>query len=84
MVGLMQERAGQQFLAGFFVPFSIHVLGADGDLVGAGHVFAKIGDAEAALTLRLFTFSVNDLGIGEHQLLARIFFEADVDDSQPF
>ena len=73
MVGFVEEGASQEFLAGFLVPFAVHVLGADGHDVGAGHVFAKVGDAEAAFALSLLAFGVDDLGVGKDQFFARDF-----------
>ena len=34
VIGLVQEGAGQQLFAGFFVDLAVDVLGADGDFVG--------------------------------------------------
>ena len=35
VIGFMQEGAGQQFFSGFFENVPVHVLGTNGDLIGA-------------------------------------------------
>src|SRR4051794_38143046 len=48
VVNLMQKGAGEQVIAGFFKPVSFHILRADGYDIGARHVLAKVGQAQAA------------------------------------
>src|SRR5271155_5692917 len=63
MIGFVLEGAGEKFLADCFKNFSMHILGADSDFESALHVLPKIGNAQAALALRVVALSVNDLGI---------------------
>ena len=44
----------------------------------ATHIFAEVGDAETAFTLRVAAFLVNNLRVDEDDLAVRIFFEGDV------
>src|SRR5574341_1339255 len=84
VVGLMQEGSGQQLFAGALEGFSVDVLGAHGDAVGARHLLAELGQAEAAFVGALVAFLVDDLGIDEHDLLRRIFLEGDIYDGNAF
>src|ERR1700719_5267907 len=81
MIGLMLEGAGQQFLCGLFEGFSVHVLSADGDFLGAPHIFAKVGNTEAAFVLSVAPFGMNDLRINEDEFGVWIFLEGYIDDS---
>ena len=63
VIGFVKEGAGQQFFSGFFEDFAVNILGADGDFVRAGDVFAEIGDAQASFALGVLAFCVNDFGI---------------------
>ena len=80
VVGFVEQGAGQQLFAGFFEDLALSVLGAHCDFVGARDVLAEVWDAEAAFTLRVFAFGMNDLWIDEDQLGVGILFEGDVDD----
>ena len=51
VIGFVEEGAGEQFFSGLFEDFAVNILGADRDFVGAGDVFAEVGDAEAAFAL---------------------------------
>src|ERR1700722_11214426 len=51
MIGFVLEGARQKFFARLLKRFSMHILGTDGDLEGALHVLAKIGDAQAPFAL---------------------------------
>lgn len=80
VVCFVLKGAGQKFFASFFEDISFSVLGADGDGFRARHVFAKVGDAEAAFALGMFTGGVDDFRVDEDKLGVGIFFEGDVDD----
>jgi hypothetical protein len=82
VVGFVEEGAGEQVFSGFFVPFAVDVLSADGDFLGAGDGLAEVGNAEAAFGLGLLALFVDDFRIGEDELGVGIFFEADVDDGE--
>ena len=82
VIGLVQESAGEQILAGLLVELASHVLGTDGDFARARYSLAKFRHAEATLILALTAFSVNDLWIGEHKFCFRIFLKGDVNDGQ--
>ena len=43
-----QSSCHEQIVAGFFKPVPFHILGTDGDDIGARYVFAKIRQAQAA------------------------------------
>src|SRR5262249_30447574 len=79
VVGFMEERAREQVFAGFFEPFSIDVLRANGDDLRPSYVFAEFRDAEAPFALGLLAFGMDDLGIREDELGFRVFFEGHVD-----
>src|SRR5579863_968937 len=66
MFGFMQKSSGKQFLSGFLIPFSVHILGTNRHLAGPGHRLAKFGNAEAAFRLSVFTFCMKDLWIRQH------------------
>src|SRR5271157_2328148 len=66
MIDFMHEGAGQQFFsffAGFLVPLSIHVLGANRYLARPGHGLAKLWNAEAAFRLGMFALGAENLRI---------------------
>src|SRR5581483_5944224 len=69
MIDLVNEGAGQHSLADFFEALAFYVLRADGDLLRAGYVFPKTGQAEAPLFAVLNALPADDLGIDQHQLL---------------
>src|SRR5579864_6438278 len=81
MIGLVQKSASEQLLAGFFKDLAMNVLCTDGNFVGAGDVFAEVGDAEASFTLSMFAIRVNDFRIDKDEFGVGIFLEGDVDDS---
>jgi len=56
MVGLMQESPCQQLFSSLLIPFAVHILRANCDLVCAGQLFAKLWNAQAAFALPLFAF----------------------------
>ena len=80
MIGLVQEGAGEQFFAGLFEQFSVHVLGANGHFVRARYVLAELWNAQAAFVLDVLALGVNDFGIDENELGVGIFFESYIDD----
>ena len=61
MIGLVQERARQQVFAGHFELLALGVLRADGHALGAPHLLAEAGDAQAAFFAFLLAFDVHDL-----------------------
>jgi len=79
MIGLVEEGAGEEFLSGFLEDFSVNILGANSDFVGASDVLAEVGDAETSFTLRMLAFGVNDFGVDEDEFGLGVFFEGDVD-----
>src|ERR1051326_7611833 len=80
VIGLVQEGARQQVLAGFFKLFSLGVLGAYGDAFAPAHLFAEAGYAEAAFLAILFALHVDDGGIDENEFLFRALAVGTVDD----
>src|SRR5437667_11470362 len=82
VISLMEKGAGEQVVAGFLKPISVRVLSAHRSLAGTRDGFAKSGNAEAAFILFVLSFSVNDLGIHQHQLRLRILFESYIDDGK--
>jgi len=83
VIGFVQESAGQQFLPCFFEDFSAEILRTYGDFVGASYIFAEIGDAEAAFTLRVLAFGMKDFGVNEDEFGLRVLLEGNVDDGNP-
>jgi len=80
MIGFVEQGAGQQLLASFFEDFSLEILRAHGDLIGAGNVLAKVGDTEASFALLVLALGVDDYGIDDDKPGVRVFFEGYVDD----
>src|SRR5438046_1618397 len=82
VIGFVEKSAGKQVVADFLKPISVRVLSAHRSLAGTRDRFAKSGNAEAAFILFVLSFSVNDLGIHQHQLRLRILFESYIDDGK--
>ena len=82
MIGFVEKGARQQLFSRLLVELAIHILSANGNFARARDVLAKFGNAQAAFVLRVTAFGVDDLGIRQHQLGFRIFFEGHVDDRQ--
>src|SRR5579859_7116264 len=80
VIGFVKQGAGEKFFPGFFKNVAAGVLGADGDFVGARHILAELGNAEAAFALGVLAFSVDDFGIDQNELGFGIFLEGNVDD----
>src|SRR5580658_5769009 len=80
VIGFMLEGAGQQIVADFLEDLSSQILGADGNHLGARHVFTEIRDTETAFALGVAALLVNDFGIDEDEFGVRILFEGDVND----
>ena len=64
----MLKGAGQQVVAGLFEKLPVQILGADGYDLGASHILAEVGDAEAAFALGVAAFLVNNLRVDEDEL----------------
>src|SRR5438105_15695200 len=82
VISLLEKGADENVVAGFLKPISVRVLSAHRSLAGTRDRFAKSGNAEAAFILFVLSFSVNDLGIHQHQLRLGILFESYIDDCQ--
>jgi hypothetical protein len=80
VIGLVQEGARQQVLAGRFKRLALGILRADGDALGAAHLLAETGNAEAALLAHLLAFDFDDGGVDEDELVLRALAVRDIDD----
>src|ERR1019366_4136608 len=79
MVGFVHQRARQQFLSAHLDGLAFHVLCARRNRAWPRHLLAEFGQTQAAFVGSETPFGVDDLGIDQHDLGARIFLEADVD-----
>src|SRR3989475_6649787 len=83
VISLVEKSAGKQVVAGLLKPLSTHILSTHRNLAGTRDWFPKFGNAKAPFILCVLSFSVNDLGIHQHQLRLRILFESYIDDGKP-
>src|ERR1035438_1332350 len=56
------------------------ILRADGDALGAAHLLAETGNAEAAFFAHLLAFDLDDGGVDEDELILRALAVRDIDD----
>src|SRR5580693_8181021 len=78
VIGFVLEGASQQVVADLLEDLPSQILGADGNHLGARHVFTEIGDTETAFTLGVAAFLVNDFRINKDEFGVRILFESDI------
>ena len=79
VIGLVQEGARQQVLAGHLEELALDVLRAHGDALGAPHLLAEAGNAEAAFLALLLAFHLDDLRVDEDQLRRRVLAVGRID-----
>ena len=72
MIGLVQEGAREQVLAGLFELLAFGILRNHGGALGALHLLAETGNAETTLLPHLLAFDMQDLGVDEDQFLGGI------------
>ena len=65
MVDLVLHGAGEEFFAFGFEPVAIDVLCSDFNPCRAFHLFADLGEAQAAFFFELAAAAVDDLGVDE-------------------
>src|SRR3954462_13162831 len=58
----------------------MRILGAYGYLVGTGHIFAEVGNAETSLALRGLALAVNDFRVNQNKPGGGIFLKCDIND----
>src|ERR1019366_5086637 len=78
MVGFVHQRARQQFFSAYLDGFTFHILRARGNRAWPRHLLAEFGQTQTALVGSETPFSVDDLGVDQHDLGAGIFLEADI------
>src|SRR5208337_3777573 len=81
VVGLMHQGTRQQVLSAHFKCLAFEVLRARSDVSRPRHLLAKFRQAEAAFVGGESPFSMDNLGIHEHDLGLGIFLECDINDS---
>src|SRR5216684_6183135 len=80
VIDFVAEGAGQKVFAADLERFALGILRFYRDELRPDDVAAKAGYGEAAFFFALFTFGVNDLGIGEDDLGFGVFSAGDVND----
>src|ERR1700687_5465785 len=73
MIDFMAEGAGEEVFAADFKGFALGVLRPDSYKLRAQDVAAEAGNGEAAFFFALFTFGVNNFGVGKNDFSFGIF-----------